>query len=173
MFLCNSILFNHESPHRGERFVTGKVTRSVAKIALGHMECFELGNLNSRRDWGHAKDYVQAMWMMLQQDKPDDIVIATGETHSVRELVETAFQKVNKVIRWEGEGVEEVGIEEGTDIVRVRVNPKFYRPVEGTVMAGDPSKAHKELGWKSTITFSELVHSMVEFDMELVKNNPN
>lgn len=173
MFLCNGILFNHESPRRGETFVTRKITRSVAKIMLGQSEYFELGNMDAQRDWGHAKDYVEAMWMMLQQEKPDDFVVATGETHSVREFVEAAFRYVNKAIRWEGEGENEVGIEEGTDIIRVKVNPRYYRPTEVELLLGDSTKARKVLGWKPSVNFLALVGDMMEADIALMKRNPN
>ncbi|XP_076370716.1 GDP-mannose 4,6 dehydratase-like isoform X2 [Tachypleus tridentatus] len=153
MFAVNGILFNHESPRRGETFVTRKITRSVAKIVLGEQECFELGNLDSKRDWGHAKDYVEAMWLMLQEEKPEDFVVATGEAHSVREFVETAFQHVKMEIVWEGSGLEEVGKEKETGTVRIRVNPKYFRPVEVDFLLGDASKAKTKLGWKPNITF--------------------
>merc|ERR1712214_156198 len=148
MFACNGILFNHESPRRGDTFVTRKITRSVAKISLGVMECFELGNLDSRRDWGHARDYVEAMWHMLQLDTPDDFVLATGIMHSVREFVVAAFKYIGKEIEWSGSGDQEVGREKGTDVVRVRVNPKFYRPTEVEQLLGDPRKANEKLKWK-------------------------
>lgn len=172
MFACNGILFNHESPRRGENFVTRKITRSVAKIYLNQLTCFELGNLDSKRDWGHAKDYVEAMWLMLQQNEPQDFVIATGETHSVREFVEAAFAVIDRKIEWRGEGVEEVGIEHGTDIVRVKVNPKYFRPTEVDLLLGDASKAQRELGWRRKVTFHELVKDMVESDMKLMRKNP-
>lgn len=130
MFACNGILFNHESPRRGETFVTRKITREVSKIHLGLSQCIELGNLDSKRDWGHARDYVQAMWMMMQQETPEDFVIATGETHCVREFIELAFKYIDKEIIWEGSGIEEVGKEKDTGIVRVKVNPKYFRPTE-------------------------------------------
>jgi len=173
MFVCNGILFNHESPRRGETFVTRKITRSVAKIALGQMEYFELGNVDAQRDWGHAKDYVQAMWMILQQDKADDYVVATGEMHSVRQFVEMAFRHVGRSIRWEGQAENEVGIEVKTGTVRVRVNPKYYRPTEVDVLLGDSSKARAVLGWKPTVTFPELVADMMESDLALMKRDPN
>lgn len=172
MFACNGILFNHESPRRGENFVTRKITRSVAKIYLNQLTCFELGNLDSKRDWGHAKDYVEAMWLMLQQNEPQDFVIATGETHSVREFVEAAFAVIDRKIEWRGEGVEEVGIEEGSDIVRVKVNPKYFRPTEVDLLLGDASKAQRELGWRRKVTFDELVKDMVESDIKLMRKNP-
>ncbi|XP_076370715.1 GDP-mannose 4,6 dehydratase-like isoform X1 [Tachypleus tridentatus] len=173
MFAVNGILFNHESPRRGETFVTRKITRSVAKIVLGEQECFELGNLDSKRDWGHAKDYVEAMWLMLQEEKPEDFVVATGEAHSVREFVETAFQHVKMEIVWEGSGLEEVGKEKETGTVRIRVNPKYFRPVEVDFLLGDASKAKTKLGWKPNITFEKLVHEMVDADIKLMKKNPS
>lgn len=172
MFACNGILFNHESPRRGENFVTRKITRSVAKISLNQMECFELGNLDSKRDWGHARDYVEAMWLMLQQDQPQDYVIATGETHSVREFVEAAFAVIDRRIEWQGEGVNEIGVDAETGIIRVRVNPKYFRPTEVDLLLGDASKARKELGWKRKVSFTELVKDMVDSDIELMRKNP-
>lgn len=154
MFACNGILFNHESPRRGENFVTRKITRSVAKITLGQLEVLELGNLDSKRDWGHAKDYVEAMWLMLQQDEPVDYVIATGESHSVREFVEAAFRYVGVEIIWEGKGTSEVGKDAATGKIRVKVNPKYFRPAEVDLLMGDSTKARKELGWKPKVTFS-------------------
>jgi GDPmannose 4,6-dehydratase len=173
MFACNGILFNHESPRRGENFVTRKITRSVAKIALGQLQFFELGNLDSKRDWGHARDYVEAMWLMLQQKEPEDFVIATGEVHSVREFVEESFKHIGKTIRWEGEGVNEVGIEDGSNIVRVKVNPKYYRPTEVEFLLGDPTKAKEKFGWQPKITFLNLVKDMMESDLVLMKKNPS
>ncbi|XP_054275880.1 GDP-mannose 4,6 dehydratase [Macrosteles quadrilineatus] len=172
MFTCNGILFNHESPRRGENFVTRKITRSVAKIHLGLLDSMELGNLDSKRDWGHAKDYVEAMWQMLQQERPEDYVIATGETHSVREFVETAFSLVGRTIVWQGCGLEEVGKEADTGVVRVRVNPKYFRPTEVDLLLGDSTKARKAFGWAPRVTFKELVKDMVEADLELMKKNP-
>ncbi|XP_046387671.1 GDP-mannose 4,6 dehydratase [Ischnura elegans] len=173
MFACNGILFNHESPRRGENFVTRKITRSVAKIYLGQMEYVELGNLDSKRDWGHARDYVEAMWLMLQQEKPEDFVIATGETHSVREFVEAAFQYIGREIEWQGHGVDEVGIEKDSRIVRVKVNKKFFRPTEVDLLQGDPTKAREKFGWKPKVTFEGLVKDMMESDIELMKKNPS
>ncbi|CAL7939971.1 unnamed protein product [Xylocopa violacea] len=173
MFACNGILFNHESPRRGENFVTRKVTRSIAKIQLGLQDVLELGNLDAKRDWGHAKDYVKAMWLMLQQPIPDDYVIATGETHSVREFVEAAFQYVGRVIEWEGEGVNEIGQDAQTGQVLVRINPKYFRPTEVDVLLGDASKAKEKIGWKPTVTFEDLVKDMMDFDLELMRKNPN
>ena len=172
MFACNGILFNHESPRRGGNFVTRKITRSVAKISLNQMEFFELGNLDSKRDWGHAKDYVEAMWKMLQQEKPQDFVIATGETHSVREFVEAAFKYIGKEIEWRGTGVDEVGIEKGTNIVRIKINPKYFRPTEVDLLLGDASKAKRELSWSPKVSFDNLVIDMMEADIILMKQNP-
>lgn len=172
IFACNGILFNHESPRRGENFVTRKVTRSVSKIYLKQLDYFELGNLDSKRDWGHAKDYVEAMWMMLQQENPVDYVIATGEAHSVREFVEAAFKVIGREIQWQGSGVDEVGIEKGTDIVRVRVNKKYFRPTEVDLLLGDSTKARQELNWAPKISFSQLVEDMMRADIELMKRNP-
>lgn len=172
MFACNGILFNHESPRRGENFVTRKITRSVAKISLNQIENFELGNLDSKRDWGHAKDYVEAMWLMLQQNQPQDFVVATGETHTVREFVEASFAVIGRKIEWRGEGVDEVGVEAGTDIVRVKVNPKYFRPTEVDLLLGDASKARRELGWKPKVSFLALVEDMVKSDIELMRKNP-
>lgn len=173
IYACNGILFNHESPRRGENFVTRKITRSVAKIKLGQLECFELGNLDSRRDWGHAKDYVEAMWMMLQQPNPVDLVIATGEAHSVREFVEAAFRVIGRQIEWQGVGVDEVGVEkEFGNAIRVRVNAKYFRPTEVDLLLGDASRAHTELGWKPKVSFFELVEDMMQADLELMSRNP-
>ncbi|XP_053994787.1 GDP-mannose 4,6 dehydratase [Hylaeus volcanicus] len=172
MFACNGILFNHESPRRGENFVTRKVTRSIAKIQLGLQDVFELGNLDAKRDWGHAKDYVEAMWLMLQQPTPDDFVIATGETHSVREFVDAAFEYVGRTIKWKGEGVNEIGQDAQTGQVLVRVNPKYFRPTEVDVLLGDATKAKEKIGWKPTIAFKDLVKDMVDSDLELMRKNP-
>ncbi|XP_039287094.1 GDP-mannose 4,6 dehydratase isoform X2 [Nilaparvata lugens] len=172
MFACNGILFNHESPRRGENFVTRKITRSVAKILLGHLDCMELGNLDSLRDWGHAKDYVEAMWLMLQQPSAEDFVIATGEAHSVREFVEAAFSYIDKEIVWEGSGLNEIGKEKDTGIVRVRVNPKYFRPTEVDMLLGDSTKAKEKFGWKPKVNFQDLVKDMMEADIKLMKSNP-
>ncbi|XP_043488848.1 GDP-mannose 4,6 dehydratase isoform X1 [Polistes fuscatus] len=173
MFACNGILFNHESPRRGENFVTRKVTRSIAKIHLGLQDVLELGNLDAKRDWGHAKDYVEAMWLMLQQSTPDDYVIATGEAHSVKEFVEAAFQYVGRTIKWEGEGVNETGKDAESEKVLVRINPKYFRPTEVDVLLGDATKAKEKFGWKPTVTFEELVKDMMDFDLNLMRKNPN
>ncbi|XP_060520353.1 GDP-mannose 4,6 dehydratase [Cylas formicarius] len=172
MFACNGILFNHESPRRGETFVTRKITREVAKIHLGLSDCLTLGRLDSKRDWGHARDYVEAMWMMLQQEKPDDFVIATEETHSVREFVEEAFKYVGKQIIWEGQGVDEVGKENDTGIIRVKVNPRYFRPTDVGFLLGDSTKAKEKLGWKPKVSFLELVREMMDADIALMKKNP-
>ncbi|XP_016094656.1 GDP-mannose 4,6 dehydratase-like [Sinocyclocheilus grahami] len=173
LFAVNGILFNHESPRRGSNFVTRKISRSVAKIHLGQLQCFSLGNLDSKRDWGHAKDYVEAMWLMLQQKEPIDFVIATGEVHSVREFVEKAFKHVGKTIVWDGKNEEEVGRCQETGEIHVKVDPKYYRPTEVDFLQGDSSKAFKILGWKPRVTFEELVKEMVDADIELMRNNPN
>jgi len=166
LFTCNGILFNHESPRRGKQFVTRKITHSVAKIKLGLQDHLELGNLDAKRDWGFAGDYVKAMWLMLQQDKPGDYVISSGETHSVREFAEEAFKCIGMKIKWEGKGLNEIGKADGKIVVRV--NPKFYRPAEVDVLLGDCTKAKKVLKWKPTVDFKGLVKMMVDFDIGLV-----
>ncbi|MBR5913660.1 MAG: GDP-mannose 4,6-dehydratase [Selenomonadaceae bacterium] len=166
LFACNGILFNHESPRRGADFVTRKITLAVAKIMAGKQEKLSLGNLNSKRDWGFAGDYVEGMWRILQQDKPDDYVLATGETHTVREFVEAAFEQVNVKIRWEGEGVDEKGYCEKTGKLLVDVNPEFFRPAEVDLLLGDPTKAEKNLGWHRKVSFKDLVKIMVESDLK-------
>ena len=168
LFACSGILFNHESERRGKEFVTRKITNSVARIKQGIQDCVELGNLDSKRDWGHSKDYVHAMWLMLQQDTPDDYVIATNETRTVREFVDTAFACAGIEIEWSGKGVNETGTDKATGKVVVKVNPEFFRPAEVDILLGDPSKAEKTLGWKREIPFQELVSRMVKNDMELV-----
>ncbi|XP_056621075.1 GDP-mannose 4,6 dehydratase isoform X1 [Triplophysa dalaica] len=173
LFAVNGILFNHESPRRGSNFVTRKISRSVAKIHLGQLECFSLGNLDSKRDWGHAKDYVEAMWLMLQHETPEDLVIATGDVHSVREFVVDAFKHVGKTIVWEGKDEKEVGRCQETGTIHVKVDSKYYRPTEVDFLQGDSSKAFKLLGWKPRVTFKELVKEMVDADIELMRNNPN
>jgi GDPmannose 4,6-dehydratase len=192
IFACNGILFNHESPVRGETFVTRKITRALARIVLGLKDCTYLGNLDAKRDWGHAKDYVEMQWLMLQQDKPDDFVIASGVQHSVREFVERAAVELGVGLRWEGEGVDEIGVvdsyedkgerskvkgleeeNKGPKVgdVIVRVDPRYFRPTEVESLLGDPSKARKELGWKTKISFNELVKEMVLADMEEAKRD--
>jgi len=169
MYACSGILFNHEGERRGKEFVTRKITDAVARIKLGAQEYLELGNMDAKRDWGHSKDYVNAMWLMLQQDKPDDYVIATGETRTVREFVETAFRHAGIDVQWQGEGVNEVGICKKTGKTIVKINPRFFRPAEVEVLLGKPSKAEKELGWKRDIPFSELIERMVKNDLALVE----
>jgi GDPmannose 4,6-dehydratase len=164
----NGILFNHESPLRGETFVSRKVTRAVAAIKLGLTERFYLGNLNAKRDWGHARDYVRGMWMMTQQDEPDDYVLATGETHAVRELVELAFAQIGVAIAWRGQGIDETGIDIATGAVRIAVDPRYFRPTEVDQLIGDPSKAHARLGWRHEIGFEALVAEMVAADLVAV-----
>jgi GDPmannose 4,6-dehydratase len=166
LFACNGILFNHESPRRGETFVTKKITKAVARIYQGKQSILKLGNINAKRDWGHAKDFVYAQWLMLQQDEPNDYVIATGETHTVREFVELAFKEVGIDIKWQGFGVNEKGIDEKTDKVLVEIDKKYFRPAEVEILLGDPSKAEKELNWRRHISFHELVAGMVKYDLE-------
>jgi GDPmannose 4,6-dehydratase len=160
MYACTGILFNHESPRRGETFVTRKITQALSKISVGLQDCLYLGNLNSRRDWGHAKDFVEAMWVMLQQDEPDDYVIATGTQYSVKDFVEEAAPYFGMKISWEGEGLDEVGIDKLTKKEVIRVNPKYFRPAEVETLLGDASKAKEKLGWEPKISFKELVEDM-------------
>lgn len=171
MFTSNGILFNHESPIRGETFVTRKITRAAARIKLGLQEKVYLGNLDAKRDWGHAKDYVVGMWLMLQQDEPDDYVLATGETTSVRDFVEMAFGEAGIEIEWKGEGVKEKGIRKDTGDVVVEVDPAYFRPTEVDLLIGDPSKAKKELGWEIKHGLKELVKDMMKSDMELFQRD--
>ena len=173
LFACSGILFNHESERRGKEFVTRKITDGVARIKLGLQDHIELGNMDSKRDWGHSKDYVRAMWLMLQQDKPDDYVIATNETRTVREFVEKAFACAGIEVKWEGTGVDEIGIDQATGKVIVKVNPKFFRPAEVDLLIGNPQKAESALGWKREISFAELVERMVKNDLELVQKERN
>lgn len=168
LYACSGILFNHESERRGKEFVTRKITDAVARIKLGVQDHLELGNMDSKRDWGHSKDYVNAMWLMLQQEKADDYVIATNETRTVREFVETAFKHVDIDVVWSGNGVDEVGKDAATGHVIVKINPKFFRPAEVDILLGNPEKAEKCLGWVRNIPFAELVERMVKNDMELV-----
>jgi len=172
LFACNGILFNHESPRRGETFVTRKITRAVAKISLGLQDELVLGNLDAIRDWGHAKDYVQGMWLMLQQDEPDDYVIATGEARTVREFVEHAFKYVGMDIEWVGKGLHEQGQDKLTNRVLVKVSSRYHRPAEVDCLQGSPKKAEKILGWKRQMTFEDIVREMVEADLALMKQNP-
>jgi GDPmannose 4,6-dehydratase len=170
MFTCNGILFNHESPIRGETFVTRKITRGLTRIKVGMQDCLYLGNLDSLRDWGHARDYVEAQWLMLQQDAARDYVIATGEQHSVREFVDVAAAELGMKLRWKGKGVEEHAIDERGEIV-VRVDPRYFRPAEVEKLLGNPEKARRELGWTARTTFRELVTEMVSEDLKLAKRD--
>ena len=171
MFCCNGILFNHESERRGETFVTRKISLAAARIAQGKQDVLYLGNLSSLRDWGYAKDYVECMWLILQNDKPEDFVIATGEQHSVREFCEHAFREAGIELEFKGDGMDEVGIDKATGKTVIKVSPEFYRPTDVVNLWGDPAKAKTELGWNPTkTTFEELVKIMVAHDMELVKN---
>jgi len=174
MHLTNGILFNHESPRRGRTFVTRKITAGVAKISAGLDKTLYLGNLDSKRDWGHARDYVEGMWRMLQQEEPDDYVLATGETHSVREFVEKAFGHVGLTIKWKGPTgtTEEIGVQEGNeDRVLVKIDPSYFRPTEVDLLLGDPTKAKNKIGWESCTTFEELVKEMVESDIAMVNGS--
>lgn len=168
MYACSGILFNHESERRGLEFVTRKITNAAACIKLGIQEYIELGNMEAKRDWGHSQDYVNAMWLMLQQDKPDDYVIATNETRTVREFLETAFGHVGIMINWQGSGVDEIGIDVANGKTIIKTNEKFFRPAEVEVLLGDPTKAERELGWEREISFDELVKRMVSNDLKLV-----
>ena len=169
LYACSGILFNHESERRGKEFVTRKITDAVARIKLGVQDHLELGNMDSKRDWGHSKDYVKAMWLLLQQDHADDYVIATNETRTVREFVEVAFGHVGIEIEWEGTGVDEIGKDKATGKTIVKVNPQFFRPAEVDILLGNPAKAEKELGWKREISFSQLVERLVKNDLALVE----
>ncbi|HCN91963.1 GDP-mannose 4,6-dehydratase [Hyphomonas sp. UBA5107] len=169
----NGILFNHEGPTRGETFVTRKITRAVAAIELGLQSEIYLGNLDAKRDWGHARDYVEGMWRIVQHDVGDDWVLATGETHTVREFVERAFAEIGRDIAWSGQGVEEVGKDSNTGDVLVRIDPRYFRPTEVELLIGDPAKAHEKLGWKHTTSFPDLVKEMVASDLQLVKDETN
>jgi len=166
MFACNGILFNHESPRRGETFVTRKITRAAARIKRGMLDCLYLGNLEAKRDWGFAGDYVEAMWLMLQQDTADDYVIATGETYKVRTFAEMVFARLGMPLEWQGSGVDEVGIDSTSGRIVIRIDPKYFRPAEVDLLLGDPSKAKRELGWKLKTSFEELVNMMTDADLE-------
>ena len=165
----NGILFNHEGPTRGETFVTRKITRAVAAIDAGRQQELFLGNIDAKRDWGHARDYVEGMWRILQQPTPDDYVLATGETHAVREFVELAFAEIGRPIVWQGAGADEVGRERDTGRERVRIDPRYFRPTEVDLLIGDPSKARQRLGWHHTTSFPDLVREMVQSDIRLLK----
>ena len=171
MFAANGILFNHESPLRGETFVTRKITRAVAAIELGLQEVLHLGNLSAQRDWGSARDYIEGMWQILQQARPDDFVLATGEAHSVREFVECAFQEVGRRIVWRGNGVEEVGLDERTGETRVKVDPRYFRPTEVDLLLGNPTKAREKLGWQHKMSFADLIKEMVAHDLATLKKD--
>jgi GDPmannose 4,6-dehydratase len=166
MFACNGILFNHESPIRGETFVTRKITMAVAKIEKGSQDKLYLGNLDAKRDWGFAGDYVESMWLMLQQDEPDDYVVATGKTHSVREFVELAFREIGIDIEWQGTGVNEKGVNAANGGVLIEIDARYFRPAEVDILMGDPSKAREKLGWEAKVGFEELVKMMVEGDLK-------
>ena len=168
---CNGILFNHESPVRGETFVTRKITRAVARIKLGLQEKLFLGNLDSKRDWGHAKDYVKMQWLMLQQDEPDDFCISTGVQYSVRDFVNAACKEVGITLRWEGKGIDEKGIEAESGMVRVEVDPRYFRPTEVETLLGDSSKAREKLGWEPKITLDEMVAEMVREDLKIAERD--
>jgi GDPmannose 4,6-dehydratase len=168
----NGILFNHESPLRGETFVTRKITRAVAAIVQGRQEALYLGNLDAKRDWGHARDYVEGMWRIVQQETADDYVLATGEAHSVREFVEKAFAVVGRRIEWRGSGVEEIGVDTVSGLVLVRIDPRYFRPTETDLLLGDPSKARARLGWSHRIGFDELVREMVGSDLGVIAQEP-
>jgi GDPmannose 4,6-dehydratase len=168
MHASNGILFNHESPIRGETFVTRKITRAVASIHLGLQNTVYVGNIDAKRDWGHARDYVEGMWRILQQEKPDDYVLATGETHSVREFLELAFAKVGRRIEWRGKGIDEIGVDHASGDTLVQIDARYFRPTEVDILLGNPSKAQRVLGWKHTVTFPQLVAEMVESDLEVI-----
>lgn len=171
MYACSGILFNHESERRGMEFVTRKITNAVARIKLGLQDCVELGNMSAKRDWGHSRDYVYAMWLMLQQETPDDYVVSTGETHEVREFVDLAFKAAGIELEWSGEGVDEIAKDKATGKVVVKVNPQFFRPAEVELLLGDPTKAETKLGWKREVSFKELVERMVKNDLEIEQAN--
>ena len=173
LYAANGILFNHESPVRGETFVTRKITRAVAAIQWGLQDTLYIGNLDAKRDWGHAKDFVKGMWLILQQPKPDDYVLATGESHSVREFIELAFAQVGRTIVWRGSGDDEVGVDNDSGQVLVKIDRRYFRPTEVDVLQGDASKAKRELGWEAETTFTELVAEMVKSDLELLGSDPN
>ncbi|ANX01428.1 GDP-mannose 4,6-dehydratase [Thermoclostridium stercorarium subsp. leptospartum DSM 9219] len=166
LFACNGILFNHESPRRGKNFVTRKITTGIADILAGKTDCLYLGNLDAKRDWGYAGDYVEAIWLILQQDKPDDYVVATGETHTVREFCELAFRNVGINLAWQGEGLNEIGVDKDTCRVLVRVSSEFFRPSEVDLLLGDPTKAKTKLGWQPRVSFEKLVEMMVRSDLQ-------
>ncbi|QXE91563.1 GDP-mannose 4,6-dehydratase [Geomonas subterranea] len=169
IFACNGILFNHESPRRGETFVTRKITRAAARIKLGLQDCLYLGNIDAKRDWGFAGDYVEAMWLMLQQDQPDDYVVATGETYMVRTFAELVFSRLGMPLEWKGEGVEEVGIDSATGRTVIRIDPRYFRPAEVDLLLGDATKAKEKLGWQLRTSFEALVQMMTDADLKLAE----
>ena len=171
MYACNGILFNHESPVRGETFVTRKITRALARISLGLQDTLYLGNMNAKRDWGHAKDYVEVQWLMLQQDEPEDFCIATGVQYSVRDFVNFAWGHLGKTIRWEGEGMDEKGYDSETGNLIVEVDKRYFRPTEVETLLGDSTKAKEKLGWEPKITLEEMVHEMMENDIKIAKRD--
>ena len=171
LYCCNGILFNHESERRGENFVTRKITMAVARIHRGLQECFYMGNIDARRDWGYAKDYVKMMWMMLQQEVPDDYVVATGEMHTVREFIERSFARVGRGIEWKGSGVDEIGIDTTTGKTVVRIDPRYFRPAEVEQLLGNPARAKEKLGWEPEVKFEELVKIMVDGDLRLLDDS--
>jgi GDPmannose 4,6-dehydratase len=173
LFASNGIMFNHESPVRGETFVTRKITRAVAAIEHGLQYVLYIGNLDAKRDWGHAKDFVKGMWLILQQQKPDDFVLATGESHSVRRFIELAFAQVGRNVGWKGRGNDEVGFDSASGQVLVKVDQRYFRPTEVDDLLGDAGKAQRELGWKAETSFNDLVAEMVKSDLELIRNDPN
>ena len=166
IFACNGILFNHESPRRGETFVTRKITRGFAQIISGKADCIYLGNLDAKRDWGYAKDYVEGMWEMLQQKNPDDYILATGETHSVREFIEECAKLLKINFAWKGKGLKEIGYDKKTKKTLIKIDPRYFRPAEVDLLLGDPTKAYKKLGWKPKTTFKQLVKIMLEADLK-------
>jgi GDPmannose 4,6-dehydratase len=165
MHASNGILFNHESPMRGETFVTRKITRAAARIARGMQKKLFLGNIGAKRDWGHARDYVEGMWLMMQQKDPDDYVLGTGETHSVREFVEKSFAHLGMPVEWRGQGAGETGVNTKTGDTIIEIDPRYFRPTEVDLLLADPAKAHKKLGWKHKVSFDELVREMVDADL--------
>ena len=169
MYACNGILFNHESPLRGETFVTRKITRAAAAISLGRQAVLYLGNLDAKRDWGHAREYVRGMWLMLQQDEPEDYVLATGETNTVRQFVEWAFEDVGIALEWRGAGAEEQGFCKQTGALRVAVDPRYFRPTEVDLLIGDPGKARQKLGWTHETSVRDLAREMVQADLEVMR----
>jgi len=171
IFACNGILFNHESPVRGETFVTRKITRAVARIKLGLQENLYLGNLDSRRDWGHARDYVEAQWLILQQDQPEDFCIATGKQYTVRDFIHAACKEVGISVGWEGSGLDEKGVDEASGKIIIEVDPRYFRPTEVDTLLGDPSKAKEKLGWKATISLEEMVAEMVREDLKIAERD--